>query len=132
MEAFGFKRVAGAEPMLVISKAAAKHDGLPAMKVLLERAVPARSAAVPSASSVAPPLVNPFAALGGMGGMPPMNPQMMQQMMDTFASNPQALSQMAEMVRNNPGLISRRRHQSSDGPDVPGQSPHAADDGADG
>ena len=105
MEAFGFKRVAGAEPMLVISKAAAKHDGLPAMKVLLERAVPARPAAVPSASSVAPPLVNPFAALGGMGGMPPMNPQMMQQMMDTFASNPQALSQMAEMVRNNPGLI---------------------------
>ena len=105
MEAFGFKRVAGAEPMLVISKAAAKHDGLPAMKFLLERAVPARPAAVPSASSVAPPLVNPFAALGGMGGMPPMNPQMMQQMMDTFASNPQALSQMAEMVRNNPGLI---------------------------
>ena len=34
-----------------------------------------------------------------------MNPQMMQQMMDNFASNPQALSRMAEMVRNNPGLI---------------------------
>ena len=33
-----------------------------------------------------------------------MNPQMMQQMMDTFIK-PQALSQMAEMVRNNPGLI---------------------------
>ena len=112
MEAFGFKRVADAEPMLVISKAAAKHDGLPEMKALLERAVPASPTPVPGASGASPPPpMDPFAAMGGgmgmpgAGGMPPMNPQMMQQMMDTFASNPQALTQMSEMVRNNPGLI---------------------------
>ena len=119
MEAFGFRREGtGDDEMLVMSEAAANHPGLPAMKALLEQAIPVSRGGASAASAAPAPTPTQFpsfsnaggfggsGAFGGAGAFPGglPDPTAAQRMMSELASNPAALENFSRMLRENPSL----------------------------
>lgn len=118
MEAFGFRREGtGDDEVLVMSEAAANHPGLPAMKTLLEQAIPVSGGGASAASAALTQAPTPsfsnaggFGGSGGFGGAGAFpgglpDPAAAQRMMSELASNPAALESFSRMLRENPSLM---------------------------
>ena len=118
MEAFGFRREGtGDDEVLVMSEAAANHPGLPAMKTLLEQAIPVSGGGASAASAAPTPAptlsfsnAGGFGGSGGFGGAGAFpgglpDPAAAQRMMSELASNPAALESFSRMLRENPSLM---------------------------